>query len=302
MKRQIIPEVHEISLAFNPANLKKFHLRKELKGEELMKKAIAVLQSQDKMFKETEFLGFLDTLSKDKLTNDDREYISGAYKLLALTKDNLPASFIEDLVKAVPEFQPVFTIVEEAKVDREEIKKELKTEMEPQLRIEIKKEVETEMKKDKDEVVEDLKTQIETLRKDVKTSQEDLQKEADARRTVELITELKDESVPDPEKRAATILKTEKLDKDAGNELKESLIASAKMVKEAMGEIGTSRDGIVAGDAYEKLQKEAKIAMEKDVKLQLHEAMAKVARENPKLYAEYNKERLARINSREGGK
>ena len=96
-----------------------------------MKKAIAVLQSQDKMFKESEFTAFLDTLSKDKLTKDDREYISGAYKLLALTKDHLPADFTEGLIKAIPEFQPVFTIVEDGDVDRDEIKTEIKKELEP---------------------------------------------------------------------------------------------------------------------------------------------------------------------------
>ena len=240
MSRKIIPDVREISLAFNPANKKRFHLRKELKGEELMKKAIAVLQNQDKMFKEDAFKTFLGKLSKDKLTDDDREYISGAYKLLALTKDRIPASFIEDLVKEVPEFQPVFTIVETAQVDREEIKKEIQKVLEPELRKEIKAEIEAELKKDKDTVVDGLKTEIETLRKDVKTSADALEKEADARRTSELTSLLKDEGVPDPDKKAATILKTEKLDKDAGKELQESFISAAKMVKEATLEFGRS--------------------------------------------------------------
>jgi hypothetical protein len=203
MTRRIKPYIDEISLAFNPANTKKFHMRKDKdkfkKGGSIMPKAVEVLESKDKMFKEAEIVAFLDTLGKDQFTDENREMVLGSFKLMGMVKDQLPEKFVEKLVKAVPELKDAFTITEvkEVKFPADETK----------IRKEIEAELRKEMKLEKDASVIKLEGVVETMKKELSGTKVALDKEREIRELAEIKTFVKDKNIPgDIEKVSRTIL------------------------------------------------------------------------------------------------
>ena len=79
-KKQIKPYIEEISLAFNPANMKKFILMKE----GIMPNLVEILTSKDALLKEKEVDAVLNPLVKEmKLSQEAAEGIKGVLRVLS---------------------------------------------------------------------------------------------------------------------------------------------------------------------------------------------------------------------------
>jgi hypothetical protein len=302
MTRRIKPYIDEISLAFNPANTKKFHIRKDKfkKGGSIMPKAVEVLESKDKMFKEAEIVAFLDTLGKDQFTKDNRELILGSFKLMGMVKDQLPDKFVEELVKAVPELKDAFTITEvkEVKFPADETK----------IRKEIEAELRKEMKLEKDASVIKLEGVVETMKKELSDTKVALDKEREIRELAEIKTFVKDKNelaeiktfvkdknIPgDIEKVSRTILLARRANSEMAKDFEDTLASTGAALTAAgvFSETGASGKGDLSNTAYEKLQKKVAEVMEKDTKLEQHKAWEGVIRQNAELYKEYTAERV----------
>lgn len=283
--RRIKPFVQELSLAFNPANQRKFIMHKD-DGGGFMKSVIAFLQKDDPAEKEQEFMKFL----KDQ-GYENQEIGTAIYRLVASEKESFPENFTAALAKEL--------LGIEAGPDAEQLKKDLEKELRETLSKEIRMEVEKEMKMTKDEEVKTLSDKVEALTKDLAdtntilaTSNENLEKERDARRLSELRKDIDDAKVPgDHAKLAKMAMQAEKLDpafaKDFQAYLKETGTAfeTASIFNEGINPFQKEK-----GSAGEEMDDMVKAAMEKDGELSKAAAMAKVAKENPKLYAKYNEE------------
>ena len=290
MARRIKPYIDEISLAFNPANKKKFHMRKDenkfKKGGSIMPKAVEILESKDGMFKEAEFNAFLDTLGKDQLTDENRELVMGSFKLLGVVKDQLPKGFIEGLVKAIPELKPTFTIVKTEKVNFPADETKIRKEIEAELR--------KEMKLEKDQAVVKLEGEIETFKKELKTTIEALDKEREIRELAEIRTFIKEKNVPgDIEKTSRTLLLARRANPELGKDIETMLKSTGEALTAAgiFSELGKSSDGPAGGRAWDKLQAKVAEVMGKDTKLEQHKAWEKIIKENSELYKEYTADR-----------
>ena len=293
MARRIKPYIDEISLAFNPANKKKFHMRKDQdkfkRGGSNMPKAIEILGNKDKMSKEVEIVAFLDGFGKDQFTSDNREAILGAFKLLDVAKDQLPDKFIEKLVKDVPELKDAFTITEvvEKEVQVSADEKKLRKEIETALR--------KEMKIEKDENIVRLEGELETFKTELSTTKEALDKEKDIRELADIKNFVKENNIPgDLEKVSRTILLARKTNPEMAKDLEETLVASGAALTAAgtFSELGSSAPGETGKDTFGKLQKMVTEAMEKDSNLSSPKAWEKVVKQNSELYKQYTAERV----------
>jgi len=295
MVMRIKPMVQEISLAFNPANKRKFILHKDVKGGKVMPKfAISVLEKEELATDEAAFAKFLKT---QKLDKDTTEAVCGAYRLLALSKDKLPEAFVPELHKSFPSMAKMFVVQKDEKGE-----KKVRAALEKELRIVLEKEirvvVEKEMNMSKDEKVVALQKDIETLQKDLVDNKKALVVEKDARRLIELRKEIGDFGVPgDLDKLAKDVLDIEKASPDLAKrslasykEMGTSFKASNDIFKE-FGSSGQGEDETAADGQITKLVKD-KMAANTD--LQELEARREVMKENPSLYAEYNKEHYRR--------
>lgn len=278
MPKRIRPDVNEISLAFNPANMKKFLMHKDddkknlKKGEETMEKLIKIL--------------------KDKgLLSDEKAFAN------ALKKANVTELAIAE------DFEKVFEVVVDLmpKVDEKEIRKDLEakirktleSELRKTLEPEIRKALEKELGKAENETIKLLKDEVKQLGDDLKAARKEVETERDARRLSEIKESVKDMGVPgDLEKISKTILMTEKINPELAKDITETLKETGEAFKTsgAFLELGSSRGGEELGKAYDELIKLRNAAMEKDSNLTEQAAMRKVCRENPKLYQEYTKE------------
>lgn len=258
------------------------------RGGSVMPKAVEVLESKDRMFKEAEIIAFLDTLEKDQLTDENRELVLGSFKLMGMVKDQLPEKFVENLIKAVPELKDIFIITEtkEVKIPVDEKK----------IRQEIKAELRKEMKLEKDAAIVELEGKIETFKEELGETKTALDKEREIRELVEIRTFIKDSNVPgDIEKVSRTILLARRANPEMAKDI-ENTLASAGAALVAAGvfsELGASGKGDLSDTAYKQLQKKVTEAMEKDNKLEQHKAWENVIRQNAELYKEYTAEQTA---------
>jgi len=251
--KRIIPLIEEISLAYEPANKRRFIMKKEVKDmkyEELLKE---LEKCEEVALEKGEYI---EGLLKDaKLSDEARAVVKLGLGIMATKADELPEGLFKDIAK-VPEYKFVGVKVE---------KKEEKKEVEP------------------------LKKELEEAQKMIKEMQAELEKERDARRLGELITMVKDFGAPgDAEKTAKVLLTLEKTSEDAFEEMKKNLEAAGAALKAAgvFSEIGSSGAGTGADSAYERLRKAKDEILEKD-KVSEDVAWERAVKQNPELYKEY---------------
>lgn len=278
MPKRIRPDVNEISLAFNPANMKKFLMHKDddkknlKKGEETMEKLIKIL--------------------KDKGLLSDEKAFANALKKANVTELAIAEDF-EKVFEVVVDLMPK---VDEKGIRKDleaKIRKTLESELRKTLEPEIRKALEKELGKAENETIKLLKDEVKQLGDDLKAARKEVETERDARRLSEIKESVKDMGVPgDLEKISKTILMTEKINPELAKDITETLKETGEAFKTsgAFLELGSSRGGEELGKAYDELIKLRNTAMEKDSNLTEQAAMRKVCRENPKLYQEYTKE------------
>jgi hypothetical protein len=287
MPKRIKPDVNEISLAFNPANMKKFLMHKDddkknlLKGEESMEEFVKMLKDQGLLPDEASVLVFTAKLKENKIENLDS--VENLTKALGFAFELIPT---EDSVK------------DKIRKDLEsEIKKTLEPELRKALEPEIKKALEKEMNKSKDDSVKLLKDQVETLTKDLGEARKEVEVERDARRLSEIKTEVAEMGLPgDLEKISKTVLMTEKTNPELAKDVVETLKTTGAAFKAsgAFSEIGSSQGGKELGDAYGKLMDMKNALMKDNPKMPEHKAWAQICRENVELYKAYTKEHHAK--------
>ena len=284
MATRIKPKVNEISLAFNPANKRKFILHKE-EGGKAMKYAISILEKDDQVDHEKEFLAFL---KDQKLSDETAEALHGVYRLMIMTKDNLPATFAANLHKSFPTISEPFT----PKVDEKAAKK-VEKELREKLEKEIQAKVEKEMGMTKDVEIQKLSETVAELQKESDENKKLLIVEKDARRFAELEKEIRSFEVPgDIAKMAKDALDAEKVSPEFGTRIMERFREFGTAFKasgDLFKEFGSSREG-EEDSALGRLKKIVKEKMEKDKDLTETVAFSQAAKDNPELYREYNKE------------
>lgn len=270
MPKQIKPTVKEISLAFDPANMKKFLLRKEAqKGN----------GGDNKMAKEAIIKALVEG-DEYPFVKDDTEWLN---------------SLSEETLTKMQTFK-------KEKVDKDAIKAELRKEVEAEIKEQVRKDLEKEIREQiKTELEKDKKTdpEILNLKKELKESQDvisvmqkELEDERNLRLTKEMEAFIKDNGVPgDAEKLTKTLVSLKKSNEEAFVSMKESLKAAGDAVLAAgvFSEIGHGGDSDVSS-AYQRLQKEKEKIMEKD-KIGEAAAWKKAIRDNPTLYKEYIEKR-----------
>lgn len=297
MAKQIKPDVDEISLAFQPANLKKFLMRKDAANGDhetivtmfqkiinTLKKGVGVMD-KDQMVKE------LITNKAYPFTKEDQAYLEG-----------LDEARLGELVKFKKEEvkDPEKKLDDEAKA---ELEKAFNKEHEEKLRKEIEAEVTEKMTEEKegvDAAVTELKKEVVDLKKGIEDAGVKTQKEVDARRKVEYTTFIKEKNVPgDVDKMVATLVKLRESDKDAFESYKESLEEMGKTLSASglFAEVGAQGDGDAGDSAYIKLQKEKVEVMKEDTNLSETEAWRRVIKDKAELYKEYMKERKAAVKT-----
>jgi len=295
MPTRIKPHVQEISLAFNPANKRKFILHKDKKGENDMPKyAISVLEKDELATGEVAFAKFL---KDQKLDKDTAEAVCGAYRLLDLSKDKLPKDFVPKLHKSFPAMTKLFVVEKDADEGK------IRTAVEKELRVSIEKDVRTAVEKEmnltKDEEVKTLQKDLDTLRKESEETKELLVVEKDARRFIELQKEIGNFGIPgDLDKLAKDALAIEKKDPDLGKRVLESykeMGTSLQATSELFKELGSSGQGLEESSNDGKVAKLVKDKMAAKTDLSEVDAKREVMAENPALYAEYNKDHYRRI-------
>jgi len=296
MVMRIKPRVQEISLAFNPANKRKFILHKDVKGGNVMPKfAISVLEKEELATDEAAFAKFL---KDQKLDKDTAEAVCGAYRLLALSKDKLPETFMPELRKSFPSMVKLFVVQKDEKGEkkvRAAIEKELKVSLEKEIRIAVEK----EMNMTKDEEVKTLQKDLETLQKESEETKKLLVVEKDARRLMELRKEIEGFGVPgDLDKLAKDVLVAENTSPELGARFLESykeMGTSFKASNDIFKELGSSGSGVNEDEFAGKVTKLVKDKMTANADLLEIDARREVMKENPSMYAEYNKEHYRRI-------
>jgi hypothetical protein len=288
MPKQIKPDVHEISLAFNPANQKKFLMHKDeshkklLKGEKGMDKLIAILKKEGQLPKEADFIA---VLQKAKLPDETVDLMKGAFRLISTA--NLEKDVVESLAGFLPMTEPV---------DVNAIEKSVEEKLRKDIEASIRKDLEKEFKEKGDgseQAIILLKEQINTMAEDLKTSNKEVEVERDARRLGELRNSVKDMGLPgDVEKTAKTLLMAEKANPELAKDITETLKSTGEAFAASgiFGEVGSSRGGQEMGKAYDALLEKKTALMKENSDLSGTDAWRNVCRENPKLYREYTAE------------
>jgi len=297
MVMRIKPRVQEISLAFNPANKRKFILHKDEKGGNIMPKfAIELLEKDELAVDEAAFAKFL---KGQKLDKDTAEAVCGAYRLLALSKDKMPENFAQAFHKSFPAVAEMFVVHENDKKARASIEKELRDSLEKEIRGVIEK----EFSMSKDEEVKTMQKDLELLQKESEETKRLLVVEKDARRLIELRGQIGDFGVPgDLDKLAKDVLAAEKSNPELGARFLESykeMGTSFKASSDLFKEIGSSGGGIEDNPTASRISKLVKDKMVGSPGMLEIDAMRAVMKENPSLYAEYSKDHYRRI--REAG-
>jgi hypothetical protein len=282
MPTRIKPKVEEISLAYNPANRRKFIMHKEQEGgEKGMKYAISLLEKDASVEHEVDFLKFL---KEQKISEDATEALVGAYRLTVLHKDGLPKTFAASMQKSFP---GIFGTSRSEKEIRKDVEKELR----PVLEKEIREAVEKESAMAKDVEVKKLSDELEAMRKDSEETKKQLAIEKDIRRTSELEKEITSYGVVgDIPEMVKTVLAIEKVNPELAKDTMKSYkkMGDAFSAVSLFKEFGSSRPG--EDTATGQLQKLVKDKMDKNPNMSEKDAMVAVGRENPKLYRQYNKE------------
>lgn len=293
MPTRIKPHVQEISLAFNPANKRKFILHKDEKGGNVMPKfAISVLEKDEVLDGEKAFAKFLE---KEKLDEDTTDTVLGAYRLMTFSKDQLPENFIAKMHKSFPDVFAPLEVPKDEKELRANVEKDLRVALEKEIRTAVEK----EMNMSKDEEVKVLSDALEVLQKESDETKKLLVVEKDARRSIELKKELVDSGVPgDLDKMAKDVLEAEKVNPELGQRFLTSFKDLGTVFKASdvlLKEIGSSGSGEDEDSAYNKMTKIAKDKMAANTDLSRADAFAAAAKENPAMYREYNEEHFRRI-------
>ena len=289
----IKPKVEEISLAFNPANKRKFILHKDEKGGSVMPKfAISVLEKDEAATNEEAFAEFL---KDQKLDKDTADVVLGAYRLMTFSKDQLPEKFVSKLHKSFPDVFPSIEVQKDEKALKATIEKDLRVTLEK----EIQTSVEKEMGMSKDVEIKTLADMVKNLKKESDATKKLLVVEKDARRLGEIHGVLKKSGVPgDLDKMAKDVLDAEKVNPELGKNFLASykdLGTTFKASEELFKEIGSSAGGIDADSAQGEMEKLAKDKMKADDSLSQMDAWKQVAQEDPALYGRYNKEHYKKI-------
>lgn len=277
--KRIKPKVEEISLAYNPANRKKFFMFKE----EDMDNIIKALQDEAPLLKEEAVDSALKSLS---VNENGQKAVKASLKILNMFKDDIPKSVISSLASTVPEY----AIFVSPSMTDEEIDK-LKKDIQEQ----TKKETEDAMKKEGsgNEVITVLTAKVEALEKDLIAEKDKTQKAVDTQRSAEIHQSLKEMHVPGD---------LEVLSKDLVNVEKDSPASFASIMK-TYKDCGTMLDaagvlseiGVVGNEtgtsAFAQLDTLAKEKLEKDTSTTPAKAWKDVIRDNPDLYKRYTVER-----------
>jgi len=282
MPTRIKPKVEEISLAFNPANKRKFILHKDEKGGSVMPTNKEV---------------FVKFLKDQKFDEDSAKAMLGAYQTLVL-KEKGQEDFVAELYKSFPD---AFVHLKLKKDEKGE--KALKATIEKALRVTLEKEIRTSVEKEmgmsKDVEIKTLTDMVENLKKESDETKKLLVVEKDARRLGEIHDVLKKSGVPgDLDKMAKDVLDAEKVNPELGKNFLTSykdLGTSFKASEELFKEIGSSADGIDVDSVHGEMEKLAKDKMKADDSLSQMDAWKQVAQEDPALYARYNKEHYKKI-------
>ena len=296
MPTRIKPHVQEISLAFNPANKRKFILHKDEKGGNVMPKfAISILEKDEATPQEAAFAKFLKDQKLDKDTTDT---VLGAYRLISFSKDQLPKSFVTKLHKSFPDVLAPLEVGKDdktLKAEKAKVEKDLRVELEKDIRASV----EEEMGMSKDVEVKTLKDLVENLKKESAETKKLLVVEKDTRRLSEIKAELTKSGVPgDLEKMSKDVLDAEKVNPDLGKNFLASykdLGTAFKASEDMLKEIGSSGEGINEDSAFGQLSKFAKDKMKANEALSQADAWAAAAKENPAVYKEYNADHFKRI-------
>lgn len=266
MKRKRLKnlEVFEVSFAANPANKKKFFLIKE--GERL-NKILELLNTKFENEKNIE-----EIITKMEISEEAKEAIKGALKLLYAYKDEIPPEIIAELTKllgleyAEPQYPPP---AEQQKEKEEEEEEEEKKESESPV----------------------IKEQIEKIMKENQELKERLQKEIRERKIKDALLMIEKDLSHLPEKGenlAKILVELEERIPEYYPNLLKFLKGYSEAVKELTKEIGTSNEPHT--NTWAKIEALAKELMQKE-KITKEQAIAKVLEQNPYLYEEYRKER-----------
>lgn len=289
---RIKPFVEEISLAYNPANRKKFMMRKEAEG---MDKLIEILQNDEELFKEAEVDAALAELSKAKQISDDaQKAVKGALKILNKYKEEVPEGIMSSLARLVPEYGSYAAPSKK----EEEVEKEIQDRVNEALekeRDKIREEVKAEMQKDDNAKVEQLEKDVENFKSQLEDANKQIETERDARRLMELTKEVEEfGAAVDTNETAKMLLMAEKSNPELYESIKSQLAKSGEALKATgyFSEVGSAAGGGDEGDTpYDQLKKKVDELMQKDDSLESTAAWEKVCRDNPELYRDYTKSR-----------
>lgn len=275
--QQIKLHTEEVSLAFNPANKKRFFMKKEADMDELIK----LLQSEEPLEKEAEVMAFLE---KANLSDKAKGAVKGALRILKAYKGEVPDGIFSQLAKLCPEYGTYAKAVED------------QTEKDAQ-KAQMRKEVEAEVRKELGEKgpIQDLKKELDDTKTRLTKAEKDLELAKDEKRELEIFKELKDfEAVgsdADVEKLSKVIFVLEKQDPTLAKQMIEREKANASVVSASLGELGTSAEGSLVTNTYKQLKEKVDGIMVKDDKLKPADAWRRVAKEFPDLWKTYLQER-----------
>jgi hypothetical protein len=265
MPTRIIPFVDEISLAFNPANLKEFIMHKDDAG--WVKEYLKNLEKENLNMSKEQMIK--DLIDKGIFAKESESFLNSMDEITlatigAMQKDQV----VVNLSKQVDEFM------------KKEAGKDVKIQT-------------------LEGTLGTMKTTIEKLTKDLDNNVVELMKERDIREGNEIRQMLKDDAVPgDLEKNVSMLVSLKKLSKDAYETTLAGLKAAGVAIKTAglFNEAGSSREKDLTPEAaYQRLQDLKKEKMSKDANLTESTAWTMTLRENPKLYKEYTDSRQKRI-------
>jgi hypothetical protein len=272
MARRIRVHTEEVSLAYNPANKRKFIMTKE--AETMYEELIAILKTAEPLSKETE----LDTaFTAMKLSDKAVGMVKGALRILSKCKDELPKGIFNALAKVAPDYEG-FVVLGATK---EELRKEVE--------VDLTREITEKLRKEFGDAVT-LKQSLDVTLAENKLLKDQLVTEKDAKRMLEIASELKkDKIIGDIDKMAKVLFSLEKISPDLAKDAREEYKKSSDKLA-AFGldsEEGSAGDGSQGETAWKEIQAKKDDLMTKDAKLSEADALTKVLKENPGLYNRY---------------
>ncbi len=272
MARRIRVHAEEVSLAYNPANKRKFIMTKE--AETMYEELIAILKTAEPLSKETELDAAFKTL---KLSDKAVGMVKGALRILSKCKDELPKGIFNALAKIAPDYEG-FVVLGATK---EELRKEVE--------VDLTKEITEKLRAEFGDAVT-LKQSLDVALTENKSLKDQLVTEKDAKRMLEIASELKkDKIIGDIDKMAKVLFSLEKISPDLAKDAREEYKKSSDKLAEfgLDAEVGSAGDGSQGETAWKEIQAKKDALMAKDTKLSEGDALAKVLKDNPGLYNRY---------------